>query len=197
MGGLLREPAGSGDQALADGASAGAEAQSGATDGRGGSPPDGLFTTTFDQGGGDRENLVRFLQDLERLLRFVAENPQGLVPDELHGHLGRAWETVQRRFPPAIAALQEIGDPALEAAGLAGPELRWKLEGVGWGYRGLQDAIRRIPGARRAPGALAAVLGLADVVGDSIPVIKELIHPILEHKQLVEKTAGAIDAAVG
>jgi len=31
----------------------------------------------------------------------------------------------------------------------------------------------------------------------SIPVIKELLHPILEHKQFVEASAGAVDAVAG
>ena len=72
-----------------------------------------------------------------------------------------------------------------------------KLAGVEWAYQGLKDAIGKRHCARRAPGALAAVLSFADVVGDSIPVIKELVHPILEHKQFVETSAGAVDAVAG
>lgn len=164
--------------------------------GPGGSPPDGLFST-FDHGGGDRDNLVQFLKDLEQLLRFVAENPQGIVPDELQAYIGPAWEVVQRRFDDAIAALQDVEETALEPAGLAGPELQMKLAAVNWAYKRLKAEVQKVPGVRRVPGALAAVLGFADVVADSIPVIGGFLHPILEHKQVVEKSAAAVDAAIG
>jgi hypothetical protein len=141
-----------------------------------------------------RVQVVQFLKDLERLLDFVTKNPEGLVPEELHGFLGPAWEVVQPRFEPAIAGLQQVSDVELEAAGLTGAELAMKLGGVEWAYRMFRRA--RQAGARFVPAALSTVLGLSDVIADSIPVISQLVHPIGEYKSFVEKSADAVDFVV-
>jgi hypothetical protein len=165
--------------------------------GPGGEPPEGLFRTTFSDGGSDRDNLVQFLRDLETLLRFITRNPQGIVPDELHDYLEPAWIRVQPRFQVVIDAVLEISDGDLRAAGLAEAELVLKLNAVRRAYRGILNAFRHPRGPKELPGAVSAGLGLADVVGDSIPLIRELIHPILEYKQVIEKSADAIDYVAG
>jgi hypothetical protein len=172
----------------------GGQAPVGQPGGPGGEPPDGLFDTTFSQGGGDRDRLVQFLRDLQRLLDFITNNPQGIVPDQLHGYLSPAWERVQPRFEPAITRLQEVSEFELEAAGLTGPELAMKLGGIEWSYRRLKGVFRRVP--RLIPAAVSTVLGLCNVVADSIPVIGALLHPIGEYKSFVEESAGAIDFVV-
>jgi hypothetical protein len=172
--------------------------------GAAGQPPEDIFTTDFDGGGGgDLDALVRFLGDVERLLEFVSEQPEGLVPAELHDRVRRAWGSVQPRFKPAVQALVEVPHSALESAGVAGPELAMKIAGLNIAYRNLQRAVARaaravpVPrAARLVPKALAAVLGMADVIADSLPVIGQLMHPILEHKGFVERAADAVDVSI-
>jgi hypothetical protein len=159
-----------------------------------GEPPEGLFGTTFFGGGGDRSHLVQFLKDLERLLDFVTNNPNGMIPKELHGYLKPAWDVVQPRFEPAIAGLQQVSDTELETAGLTGAELAMKLGGVQWAMGRFRRAV--VASAQFVPAALSAVLGLCDVIADSIPVIGQLMHPIGEYKSFVEKSADAVDFVV-
>lgn len=163
--------------------------------GRGTRPPDGLFGTDFSQGGGDRDRLIRFLRDLELLLAHVHENPENILPPELRDYFTASWVVVRPRFGPAIEALGKVPLEDLAAAGLAGAELEMKLRVVGWVYERFQRLDQF--GGTVAASALAAVLSFADTVADSIPVIKDLLHPILEHKALVEKTAGLADVVIG
>ncbi len=166
--------------------------------GAGQEPPVGDLGTAFSQGGDDRGDLERFLRDLERLLAYVVDNPDGLVPEELHTYLRPAWAVVQRRFEPALAALREVTDSELEAAGLAGSEFAFKLGAVSFAHqRFWTRVISHVPGAGMAAGALATTLRLCDVVLDSIPGIKLLLEPISEFKGVVEATADTVAFVVG
>jgi hypothetical protein len=163
--------------------------------GLGGFPPDGIFDTAFSQDGNDRDKLVRFLRDLEKLLGFVARYPDGMVPKELHGDIAPAWRTVRPRFSPAVDALREIPDEDLEASGLTGPELEMKLGGVRWAYARFKAAFNSFPGTPVAK-ALSAVLGFSDVIADSIPVVGQALHPIREFKSYLEKGADVVDVVI-
>lgn len=161
--------------------------------GAGQEPPIGDLGTAFSQGGDDRGDLEQFLRDLERLLAYVVGNPDGLVPRELQQDLGLAWAVVQRRFQPAVVALQGVSDAQLDAAGLTGPELAFKLRAVRFAHlRFWREVMSHVPGARSLPAALATDLGLCEVIVGSIPVIKQLLEPIHEFKSVIEQTAEVV-----
>ncbi len=128
----------------------------------------------------ERGSLVRFLDDVYKLLELVAKvEPNRYIVPELREEMAKAWQEVQGRFSQVRSAiLGGSHDQELERVGLTGAQLALKLKGAG-------SAIRRffatptLLGLRLALDWINTLLGsLTEAIGIAEPIkeLKEAIH---------------------
>jgi hypothetical protein len=92
----------------------------------------------------ERLELVRFVEDTERLLRWVIHDPHSAVPKYLRRPLIDAWPTTRSRFA-SLRGSVDAGelDDRLDEHGLSGPELIAKLIAFRAPYEAWERRSRR------------------------------------------------------
>lgn len=76
----------------------------------------------------DIEALVEFLERLEEIFSTV-EKKSELFPQKLQPHISSAWKSVREKLIVLSSQISKDALPRLQAAGLTGTEMDFKLEG--------------------------------------------------------------------
>lgn len=76
----------------------------------------------------DIEALVEFLERLEEIFSTVEKKTE-LFPEKLQPHISEAWKSVREKLIILSSQISKDALPRLEAAGLTGSEMNFKLEG--------------------------------------------------------------------